>query len=439
MRTGAFRGNTPMERFAEGLYYGLQKLRGGVTREMVERASDLLDRPWDDVKAYVERRLERNYDLGDRSGLRWLREQRVTTKDDYRDVENGSPSLSERFFCERRRTSGSSGEPFSFWRDRRMTAWMDAAMWAVYRWHGVGPGDRMARFWGRPLAGLDSVTRPVADAILRQRRMNAFNVSPEASRAFYRSLLEWEPDFAYGYPTLIRDFVEHLRGFGDGQELDLEVVVTTGELLDDSTRRAVGEFFGCPVVDEYGCSESGILAFECSEGTSHLVPIAAYAEVMDEETGGRDTHRGTILITDLYGNVSPFVRYALGDVAVVHPPETCGCGRELPQVDVMAGRTGEFIRTPDDRRIYGAVLAYSVPAGVAKFRVRQTAIDELEGEIVVAPGNEETDVVDACRQRWQEAVGDALRVEVRSVDHIGRNSTGKFRYFVPLDAGDEDG
>lgn len=424
-----------MSRFAERLYFGIQRLRGGVTPDMVDRAAGLLDRSWEEVRDYVERRIERNYGLGRVAGLDWLRDRPVRTKEDYRsagDAGGGSRLLGT---GETRHTSGSSGRPFEFQRDRAMTGWMDAAMWAVYGWYGIEPGDRMARFWGRPLSGIDAVKRQVADAVLRQRRMGAFEVTPERSRAFFGKLLDWRPKYAYGYPTLMREFVEHLRASGeDGRELDLDVVIATGEVLDASTRASLEDFFGCPVANEYGCSESGILSFECEESSPHLIPVAAYAEVGGGDPESRGVREGPVLVTDLYGDAMPFVRYALDDVARRHPASECGCGRELPRFEVVTGRRDAFIRTPEGAKIYDAVLAYSVPEGVAQFRVRQTAMDRLDGRIVVAEGFNENAVVEECRARWSDAVGSTVRVGVRAVDRIRREESGKRRYFVPLEA-----
>lgn len=57
-----------MSRLTTGLYYGVQKLRGGVTPEMVRRASALLERPWSEVRQYIEDRIELNYGLHGRGG-----------------------------------------------------------------------------------------------------------------------------------------------------------------------------------------------------------------------------------------------------------------------------------------------------------------------------------------------------------------------------------
>lgn len=422
-----------MGRTAKSLYYGIQRLRCGVNRDQVKRAVELLESPWIEIDEYVERRLKKNYEVEASEGISWLTNQPITDKDVYRrrGMDQG---LLTRIKSERRRTSGSSGKPFTFRRDRRMAAWMDAAMWAVYKWYGVEPGDRMARFWGRPVTGIDRLKRRVADRLLRQRRMSAFDVCRDRSEAFYSDLLSWGPTFAYGYPTLIREFIEHLKGAGkDGQALDLNVVITTGEVLSDSVRQTIQNFFGCPVANEYGCSEGGILSFECKAGFPHFIPVATYAEVLDESTDTSGVREGPVVITDLYGDVRPFVRYRLNDVARLYPPSECECGRQLPRLEPIAAREGGFIRTPKGQKIYGAVLAYTVPQGVAQFQVRQTRVDQLIGAIVVAEGSDDGIVLEECHQRWSKVLGPEVEIELDVVDGIDRGSSGKLRYFIPLE------
>jgi phenylacetate-CoA ligase len=230
------------------------------------------------------------------------------------------------------------------------------------------------------------------------------------------------------------EFVQHLRAEGvDGRSLELDVVIATGELLDSATRESLTEFFGCPVVNEYGCSESGIIAFECSHGHFHVIPVAVYVEVAAGSPRVEDVQEGPLLITDLYGDLMPFVRYTLEDIVRLHPPDECACGRELPRLEVLAGRTNSFIRTPDGRQIYGAVLAYSVPSGVSEFQVRQTDLYSLHGQVVVEERRNETEVVEECRRVWSDAVGSEIEIEVEVVDEISRDSSGKRRYLIPLE------
>lgn len=422
------------ESFARRLYYSLQRGRGGVDPQQVEDARRLLDSPWSAIQAHVRDRLVALHGA-DAASSDWLKRQRLVTRTELvprmRELLENSGGVK----VEHRKTSGSTGTPFRFVKDVRMTAWMDANMWAAYAWYGVRPGDRQARFWGAPITLVAGAKRVVMDRAQNRRRLSAFRINRESSAAFLAGLRRFRPAYAYGYPTLIDEFVTHCAAQGlDGRDLRMRVVICTGELLVPAARERIKAFFGCPVVNEYGCSESGVLGFECDNEKMHITPVAALPEIVSAE--GEPLPPGTVgevVVTDLYGAVVPFVHYRLHDRAALTPPGTCACGRELPSLAVQEGRIDSFITTPRGR-VYDAVLAYTVPPEIFRFRARQVAPDRLEVEVVPGKGYDPTRTPKECERRWEEALGPGMHVAVTPVDDIPLTAAGKLRYFVPLSA-----
>jgi phenylacetate-CoA ligase len=414
------------------VYLGLQGLRGGVTQDMMWRAAHLLARPWEEVAAYVDRRLASLH--GDEANRHaWLAAQ---TPVDRTELIGEFARIRERRDLkgiDHRKTSGSTGTPFHFVKHREMTAWMDAAMWAVYAWHGVEPGARQARFWGVPPARGARWKRRALDWVLARRRLSAFEIDEARSLRFFDAMRRFQPTHAYGYPTLMREFVDHcLRAGRDGRDLKLRSVLCTGELLSPPVRSRLREFFGCAIVNEYGCTESGILAVECEHGTSHQIPVAAYAEVIDAAGAAAPPGQvGEVIVTDLFGSVLPLVRYRLHDRASRGEPDRCPCGRDLPSLLVEEGRVDSFIQTPHRGPVYDAILAYTVPPSVLRFRAFQRAVDHLEVHVIPGAGFEARTPAE-CRQRWEEALGPGMTVEVQVVDEIPYAVSGKLQYFVPM-------
>lgn len=414
------------------LYFAAQRLYRGVRPHDIEKARRLLDAEKAIVEAHVSQRLIHVHDARE-PALRWLGTQPILEKPAFRRVVETLPEGEGRW----RRTSGSTGSPLRFPKDPKMLRAMDAAMWAVYGWHHVRPGDPHARFWGAPRKGLARIRCTITDRVLARRRLSAFEITPERSHRFFRQLRRFGPRYAYGYPTLMNHFVDHCESAGlPGRDLDLRVVISTGEMLTRPVRTRLAEFFGCRVVNEYGCSESGILGFECEAGGLHEVPWAVYLEVGDDDAEGTNdsaSGEGTArpaLITDLAGSVIPLLRYRLGDrIRPLHDP--CGCGRALRRFAVDVGREDSFIRLESGRVIYDAVLAYTVPSWVERFVARQTAIDRLEAKVVVARNSSGSDAAELERI-WREALGGGVDVHVELVDAIPYDGSGKLRYFVPL-------
>lgn len=413
------------------VYYAVQRARGGVTRGMIEEARRVLESPRAEWEARALERLRSTH-----AGLRdWSSVDAVAPVERSALLERGAELARLHAGSRRvdvRRTSGSTGTPFQFAKDRLMTAWMDAAMWAVYAWHGVYPGAPHARFWGVPLQRGKRAKVQVSDRLLHRVRISAFNLTRDSVVEYFRALRRQRPVYAYGYPTLMKTFAELARAQGlDGRELGFRVVISTGEILPSALQSELAEFFGCRVMNEYGCTESGVLGMECERGTMHVVPVAAWPQVVTASGAQTvDGEEGEMVVSDLYGATLPLLRYRLHDRGT-RGPATCGCGRELPSLALSSGRSDSFIRTPRGP-VYDAILAYTVPPGIQRFKVYQTAPERLEAKVVPGVGFVQAQTPAECRRRWQDVLGPGMEIEVETVPDIPLEPSGKLRYFVPL-------
>jgi phenylacetate-CoA ligase len=421
-----------MSALHRALYFALQRLRHGVSPAMVAEASRLLDAPADVIDAHIVSRLRATH--GPTADGAWLARRPLVERSTLVAEMARLRESKHAHRAELRRTSGSTGTPFAFVKDREMTAWMDAVMWAGYAWHGVGPGDPQARFWGMPTSPLLRRRRRLLDTLLHRRRLSAFEIDPARSVRFFHLLRRFRATHAYGYPTLMSEFAEHCTAAKlDGRDLGLRVAISTGELLAPEVRRRLTAFFGCPVINEYGCTESGILGIECESGTMHLTPVAAVAEVVRPDGSRAALHEaGEVVVTDLYGAILPLTRYRLHDQAASAGHSRCSCGRALDGLTVEVGRLDSFIQTPGGRRVYDAILAYSVPPGVLRFRARQTAIDRLDIDVLPGPGYDAVATPALFHQRLADALGPTIRITISAASDVPFSASGKLRYFVPL-------
>jgi phenylacetate-CoA ligase len=413
-------------------YFALQRLRGGVQPHQIAMARHLLDGDRPQLEAHIRSRLIAMHGPA-AAEPGWLERQAPVTRNTlimaHRELIARRPRG-----VEIRRTSGSTGTPFSFVKDREMTSWMDAVMWALYDWWGIGPGDKRLRFWGMPLKSKVRLRRRMADVLTRQIRLSAFQVSRQDCQAYFERARRFRARYAYGYPALMALWARECAAAGlDGRELGLHVVIVTGELLAPETRRFLTDFFGCKIINEYGCSESGVLAFECEWGTPHLTPVAALPEVVRPDgSSAAPGEIGEVVVSDLYGKVLPMLRYRLHDVAMLRHGVGCGCGRHLAGLEVSVGRQDSFIETASGRRIYDAILAYAVPPGISGFRVFQKDQRLLEAHVTVADGIDPVQAVGQLSQSWRAALGPDLELTVQVVASLPFEDSGKLRYFVPL-------
>ncbi|MDD3731872.1 MAG: AMP-binding protein, partial [candidate division Zixibacteria bacterium] len=330
-----------------------------------------------------------------------------------------------------RRTSGSTGMPIRFVKDRRATAYMNALMHEVYNWHGIEIGDRQARIWGRPLDFRRRLTAQLKDFVLNRRKLVSFDISEKTCRHFFYELKHFQPKYLYGLPCSIVEFTQTLQKINlEPTEMGLEIILCTGETLSPEKKKFLQDAYQCPVLNEYGATECGIIAFPCRHDQLHLMSHNLYIEIINPETGhpAKPGETGEIVLTELNGYAMPFIRYRLGDIALVDNSR-CSCGLELPLIAEIQGRTGEIILTLENKKVAMAILDRVLEKYVLRFRVYQRALDRLEVIIENYPGfcRQHTEEIKAL---WRPYLGEEMKVDFKIVEHILPDRSGKLTSFI---------
>ncbi len=329
-----------------------------------------------------------------------------------------------------RKTSGSTGEPLLFKKDRIATAYMDAVMYEVYGWHGVQIGDRQACFWGLPLDKLNRRKWQAKDLLLNRIRYNSFKLQSSHSVAFYHALRKFKPRYIYGYPSAICQFIEHLQGEKIAIEaLSIPTVIATGEVLYQEQRQTIESALNTKVVNEFGNTENGIIAFECEAGNMHLMNHNLYVEILDPHSKMpvKDGQTGTIVLTELHSTAFPFIRYWTNDLAT-SASTTCSCGRHMPIIDCIEGRVSDLIVTPDGTKIAGPIINYTMSAGIRKMKAIQYELDHIVVEVEPS-GKLSQGELTHIAERWKSLVGSKVKIDIRPVQRIAADKSGKLRAF----------
>lgn len=326
-------------------------------------------------------------------------------------------------------TGGSTGEPLIFVVDRRRQGYDQAARIRTHRWFGVEFGDRELLLWGSPIERrrTDGI-KSLRDALCNQRLFDAFNMSPERMDGYLDEWDRFRPACLFGYPSSIALFVEHARR--RKRRLDttgLRAVFVTGEVCMPHDREAIESYFGVPAADGYGSREAGFIAHQCPAGRMHITAENIIVEIV---VGGRTVapgEVGEIVITHLDAYAMPFIRYRTGDMGRLLPGR-CTCGRGLPLMDVVQGRTTDFLYLPNGTIRHALSIIYPLreTPGIRRFRVTQHEDFAVTVEVVAEAGVS----AEAVARRVRPVLGDGIPVGVRLVDQIETASSGKFRYVV---------
>lgn len=330
-------------------------------------------------------------------------------------------------------TGGSSGEPLIFHFGRMRQASDAAGRMRARRWWGVQPGEREAYLWGAPVE-LNKTDRikTLRDRLVNQLVLNAFAMSPERMDEYLDALQTWQPRCVYGYASSVALLAAHAEARQRTLRTPrLRVVCTTGEPLYPHQRELIARVFDAPVANEFGSRDIGFTAHEAPSGQMLLMSESHIVEVLD--AAGQPVapgEAGEAVITGLTSAAQPFIRYRTGDVLRVSAEPAAG-GQGLHVIAEVTGRQTDFVVAADGRVMHALAVIYVLRAvpGIAQFKCIQHALDRMEVQIVPNAGWNEAAhaaVVAGLRAR----LGDALQVEVRRLDEIPPEASGKHRYVV---------
>jgi phenylacetate-CoA ligase len=246
-------------------------------------------------------------------------------------------------------------------------------------------------------------------------------------------LLAHDPDYLLTHPSNLRGLLlaarersvtpARLRGLG-----------SFGEQLPADLRALCDAVWRLPLADIYSCEEAGYLALQCPQVPEHYHVQAenVLVEVLDGH--GVPCPPGTsgeVVLTTLHNFAMPLIRYAIGDFAEIGAP--CACGRGLPVLRRIHGRSRNLVRLPDGSRHWPSFPAeeWLAIAPVRQFRLRQTALTRIEVDMVVDVGLDRNRTAALCAM-LRRRLGHPFDVVLHGCAEIPRGPGGKFEDFVCL-------
>jgi len=330
-------------------------------------------------------------------------------------------------------TGGSSGEPLIFYIGNKRVSHDVAAKWRATRWWGVDIGDPEAVIWGSPieLSGQDKI-KLVRDKLLRTHLIPAFEMSPVKIDGFIQQIKTLKPKMLFGYPSALAHIATHAEKTGQVlSDLGIKVAFVTSERLYDHQRAKIEQIFACPVANGYGGRDAGFIAHQCPEGQMHITAEDIIVEIIDNNGDVLPYDQaGEIVVTHLATRDFPFIRYRTGDVGVLSN-EQCRCGRGLPLLKEIQGRTTDFIIAQDGTVLHGLALIYVLRdlEGVESFKITQHNIDETTVQIVKNQQyNQKNDA--KIQSEFKQRLGQDVQISVEYVSEIAKEKSGKFRYVI---------
>jgi len=398
----------------------------------LERLKTLLMRAGQHVPYYRKLFVAARFDPSDVQSLSDLTRLPFLTKPLIRANEEALKSERSEGLA-RFNTGGSSGEPLVFFIGSERVSHDVAAKWRATRWWGVDIGDPEVVVWGSPIElGAQDRVRAFRDRLMRTELLPAFEMSETQLDGFVARIRARRPKMLFGYPSAIGLIARHAQRRGIRMD-DLGIVVAfvTAERLYDDQRKTVAEVFGCPVANGYGGRDAGFIAHECPEGGMHITAEDVIVEIVDSAGNALPAgEAGEIVVTHLATKDFPFIRYRTGDIGMLDD-RACLCGRGLPLLREVQGRTTDFVIAADGTVMHGLALIYSLreEPGIERFKIMQESLERTRVLIVPAPGFDPA-AVERIRHAFMGRLGSGVDVSIEIVADIPLDQSGKHRHVV---------
>ena len=240
-------------------------------------------------------------------------------------------------------SGGTAGEPrptfYTPW-DREVGNILRARS---YYWHGFKPGDVVMNTL---LYSTHNAAYSAHEALWQWLGCIPVTTSAGVVTRTTRALeiaQKWQVNALVGFPEYLLHMSQVAKDMGleVGKDLKLKLVECFGK--SDLVREA----WGVPAYDTYGMHEVQAISSECPyAGGHHIWEDAFIVEIVDPDTYEpvEPGELGTMIVTALYKENYPIVRYDIKDVTRLWPQDQCECGSWMQKIDPIHGRSDFMVK-----------------------------------------------------------------------------------------------
>ena len=245
---------------------------------------------------------------------------------------------------------------------------------------------------------------------------------------------ELHPDVVYSYGSVAEGLFRHVAAHGVQLVLP-RVWVYGGDELSDEGRALIEGRFGCLVHSTYQAVETGRIGFQCEERSGfHLNVDLCPVRMVD--AGGRTLppgQVGEVVVSNLYNRAMVLLNYRIGDRGALST-RPCPCGRSLPLLARLEGRSSSTLRLADGREILDHVLTHAykdVIQDAIAFQIVERKRGDFLWRVVAAPGANRSAVEKGILDTARRVLGEGNTLAVEFVARIDPGPLGKFKRVVP--------
>lgn len=163
-----------------------------------------------------------------------------------------------------------------------------------------------------------------------------------------------------------------------------QFIETTSQKLLQEEKEQIEKFFGCQIINNYGCREVWNIGYDCKYNNFHINEDTLIVDIIDNEGKiiTEENKVGDVIITSLVHRTMPIVKYYVGDRAKISY-KPCACGRTEPIIILQDGRESEKLKgtpyygTTVFRKVLRTLYFRNITTDINRIRVIQEAEDLL--------------------------------------------------------------
>ena len=336
------------------------------------------------------------------------------------------------------KTSGSSGDPFIFAKDK----FCHALTWAIiqnrFSWFNLDFNhSKQARFYGIPLDRKGYYKERLKDVLSKRFRFSVFDLSDTAFNKHLNKFQSTKFVYINGYTSSIVQFAKFLKRNNIVLKSvcpTLKTCIVTSEMLFEDDKKLMKTWFGVPVVNEYGASELDLIAFENPKNEWQVNSETLFVEILDDNNNpvplGKE---GRVIITSLYNKAHPFIRYDIGDIGSLSKESTS----KNPILKKLTGRTNDIAILPSGKKAAGLTFYYITKSIIEDDgNVKEFIIEQLTKEtfkISYKSASElSEDKIKRIKTEMENYLEKGLNIQFERQNQLQRSKSGKLKQFSSL-------
>jgi len=332
------------------------------------------------------------------------------------------------------KTSGTTGTPVEFYLDKGARILEFVYYWRHWNWAGYRLGDSFAELGSFYFLNRDHLSDAVSSwqPHLRRLMVNSGQIAPFRAKELARVIRKYRPKYLKGAASTVYFLALCLKEAGIN-DIFFKAIFSVNEVLTPQYRSMAESVFHCPVLDSYGHMEGTVAISQCLAGGYHInsdYGILEFNNIMTSSDDG--TVLGQAVGTSLYNMAMPLIRYDVGDdIEFFSEPKTCRCGRTLPLVKRVHGRSEDTIITPEGRFITSMFVVPEFAKGIRFVQFVQDSDTDLH--INVVPKRDwDARQEDILLHYVTKLVGTGMSVHIHAVtqDNIITDASGKIRSVI---------